>query len=184
MPTASDSSSRDSTGEGYSNIFSVALDGSSLKRLTKAGKEVTEHSPQESANGRFVVFKRDGRILTMRPNSSGQKRLAVGHDPAISPDGHSVAYSCEDQIDIVGSGGGGSHALTHLKASTAGGLRRRQRSLPTGGWIVFALEETNDCGPGFTESQKLMKVSVATGKVVDLTTTKGGGFHPDWQPLP
>jgi tricorn protease-like protein len=175
--------SRDSSGEGYANIFSVALDGGSLKRLTTARKEVSEHSPQEAANGGFVVFERNGRILTMRPNGSNQKRLAVGYDPALSPNSRKVAYGGQGQIYLVGSGGGGARPLTHLKAGRAGAPLAPAFS-PDGRWVIFALEQTHDYGPGFTESQKLMKVSVASGKVVELTTTKVGGFHPDWQPLP
>lgn len=177
--------SRDSGGEGYSSIFSVALDGSSLKRLTRAGKEVADHSPQAAANGRFVVFERNGRILTMRPNGSDQKRLAIGYDPAISPNSRSVAYAEGGQIFIVGSGGGRAHQLTHIKqGGELGGAPLSPAFSPDGRWVAFALERSIDYGPGFSDSQKLMKVSVATGRLRDLTTTKVGGFHPDWQPLP
>jgi Periplasmic component of the Tol biopolymer transport system len=177
--------SRDSGGEGYSQIYSVALDGSSLMRLTHGGHEVSDHSPAAAANGRFAVFDREGRVLTMRPSGTNQKRLAVGYDPAISPNSRSVAYASGGQIFIVGSGGGGAHQLTHLKSTReASGTALSPSFSPDGRWVVFALERSVDYGPGFSDAQKLMKVSVATGKLVDLTTTKVGGFHPDWQPRP
>jgi Tol biopolymer transport system component len=177
--------SRDSGGEGYSQIYSVALDGSSLKQLTPHRHEVSDNSPAAAANGRFVVFQRSGRILTMRPDGTHQKRLAVGYDPAVSPNSRSVAYANAGQIFVIGAGGGGAHPLTHFKAtSEASGTPLSPAFSPDGRWVAFALERSVNYGPGFSDAQKLMKVSLATGKLRGLTTTEVGGFHPDWQPLP
>jgi Tol biopolymer transport system component len=170
--------SRDSGGKGYSDVYSVAVDGSSLRRLTRTGGEVSENSPQASADGRFVVFQRSGKIFTMRPDGTHQKQLAIGYDPTISPNSRSVAYAHRGQIFITGSGGGGVRRLTHFRGSRdASATALSPTFSPDGRWIAFY-------GPGFSDSQKLMKVSVATGRLHGLTSARVGGFHPDWQPIP
>jgi Tol biopolymer transport system component len=174
--------SRDAGGEGYSSIYSAALDGSALKRLTHSGKEGSDNSPQESASGRFVVFQRGGRIFTMRPNGAHLHRLAIGYDPTVSPNSRTVAYAFEGQIFLIGAGGGGAHALTHFKANGPAEALSPTFS-PDGRAVAFALERSVSYGPGFTDSEQLMKIQVAGGKLEQLTNSKTGGFHPDWQPL-
>lgn len=177
--------SRDSGGEGYSQIYSVALDGSSLKRLTPHRHETSDNSPAAAANGRFVVFDRGGEILTMRPNGLHQKKLARGYDPAISPNSNRLAYAYRGQIYLIGAAGSGARQLTHFKStSEVSGTALSPAFSPDGRWVAFALERSVSYGPGFSDSQKLIKVSLATGRLRTLTTTKVGGFHPDWQPLP
>jgi len=177
--------SRDSGGEGYSQIYSMALDGTGLKQLTPKRHETSDNSAAAAANGRFVVFDREGQIYTMRPNGTHAKKLARGWDPAISPGSNRVAYSFRGQIYLIGAAGGGPRQLTHLKSGRESGVTALSPAYsPDGHWIVFALEESISNGPGFNDSQKLDKVSLTTGKVVTLTKTSVGGFYPDWQPLP
>jgi Tol biopolymer transport system component len=174
---------RDSGGKGYGDIYSVALDGGSLKRLTRTGGEVGEDSPQAAASGRYVVFARYGRIFTMRPNGTHERFLANGYDPAVAPNSTRIAYSHAGQIFLIGSGGGGMHAVTQIKGSSdSSGDALSPAFSPNGRWIAFALERCVSYGPGCHDSQKLMKVQVDGGKPRRLTTTKVGGFHPDWQP--
>ena len=176
---------RDAGGEGYGNIYSVGIDGTGLKRLTPKHGEIAEHNPQAAANGRFVVFERSGRILTMRPDGSREKRLAFGYDPAISPDSRHVAYAAGGQIQLIGAGGGHPHPLTHIRErSDAYTFALSPAFSPDGRWVAFAIERCVDYGPGCHDSQKLVKARVRDGKLRPLTTTKVGGFHPDWQPRP
>jgi Tol biopolymer transport system component len=174
---------RDAGGKGYGNIYSVATDGTGLKRLTPKHGEISEHSPQAAANGRFVTFERSGRILTMRPDGSREKRLAFGYDPAISPDSRRIAYAGGGQIYLIGAGGRHRRPLTHLRErSDALTFALSPAFSPDGRWVAFALERCVDYGPGCHDSQKLVKVRVRDGKLRRLTTTRVGGFHPDWQP--
>ena len=176
---------RDSGGEGYGDIYSVSVDGSGLKRLTHKHGEIAEHNPQESADGRFVVFERSGRILTMRPDGSRERRLAFGYDPAVSPDSRRIAFADGGQIYLIGPGGGHLHALTHLKPrSDAYTSVLSPAFSPDGRWVAFAVERCVDYGPGCHDSQKLMRIRIRDGKTERLTTTRVGGFHPDWQPRP
>jgi Tol biopolymer transport system component len=175
---------RDSGGEGYSQIYSIGIDGSGLKQLTPKRHETSDNSPAAAANGRFVVFDRGGQIITIRPDGSHLKKLARGWDPTVSPSSNRVAYSFRGQIYLIGAAGGAPRQLTHLRSGHFAEVTALSPAFsPDGGWIAFALEESISNGPGFNDSQKLDKVSVKTGKVVTLTKTKVGGFHPDWQPL-
>jgi Tol biopolymer transport system component len=175
--------SRDAGGEGYSQIYSMALDGSGLKQLTPKRHETSDNSPAAAANGRFVVIDREGQLYTMRPNGSHAKKLAPGWDPAVSPGSNRIAYSFRGQIYLIGAAGGGPRQLTHLRSGHFAEVTALSPAFsPDGNWIVFALEESISNGPGFNDSQKLDKVSLQTGKVVTLTKTSVGGFHPDWQP--
>jgi Tol biopolymer transport system component len=177
--------SRDSGGEGYTQIYSMALDGSGLMQVAPTRHETSDNSPAAAANGRFVVFDREGRLFTMRPNGSQAKKLATGWDPAVSPGSNRVAYSFRGQIYLIGAAGGGPRQLTHLRSGRFAEVTALSPAFsPDGRWIVFALEESISNGPGFNDAQKLDKVSVKTGKVVTLTKTSVGGFHPDWQPRP
>lgn len=173
---------RDSGGKGYSQIYSIGIDGTGLKQLTPKRHETSDNSPAAAANGRFVVFDREGEIYTMRPDGSHLTKLASGWDPTVSPQSNRVAYSFRGQIYLIGAAGGGPRQLTHLRSGRFADVTALSPSYsPDGSWIAFALEESISNGPGFNDSQKLDKVSVATGKVITLTKTKVGGFHPDWQ---
>jgi hypothetical protein len=76
-----------------------------------------------------------------------------------------------------------------IASSRTCGPRARKRGTalaaafsPNGRWVAFALERSVSYGPGFADSQKLMKVSVASDKTVRLTITGVGGFNPTGQP--
>ncbi|MBS1880492.1 MAG: PD40 domain-containing protein [Actinobacteria bacterium] len=177
--------SRDSGGEGYSQIYSIGVDGSGLRQLTPKRHETSDSHPAAAPNGRFVVFDREGELYTMRPNGTHLKKLTPGWDPAVSPTSNRIAYSFRGQIYLIGAAGGGPRQLTHLKSGHfAEAIALAPAFSPDGSWIAFALEESISNGPGFNDAQKLDKVSLRTGKVVTLTKTSVGGSHPDWQPLP
>ncbi|MGE5409079.1 MAG: hypothetical protein ACM3NV_10765 [Syntrophothermus sp.] len=175
---------RDSGGEGYADIYSIGIDGSALRRLAVHHREASDQHPEEAADGRFVVFDRDGEVFTMRPNGSRLKRLVRGWDPAVSPESRRVVYTFRGQLHLIGAGGGGGRQLTHLRNTrNARAAALSATFSPNGRWVVFALERSVDYGPGFADSQRLMEVSTATGRTTALTKTSVGGFNPDWQPL-
>ena len=67
----------DTGGKGYSQISrwrSMAA-GSAL---TKKRRETSDNRAAVAANGRFVVFDREGQMMTMRPNGTHPKELAPG----------------------------------------------------------------------------------------------------------
>ncbi len=174
---------RDAGGEGYGNIYSVGIDGTGLERLTPKHGEIAEHNPQAAANGRFVAFERSGRIFTMRPDGSHEKRLVFGYDPAISPDSRRVAYTDAEQIYLIGAGGHHHRPLTQIRErSDAYTSVLSPAFSPDGRWVAFAIERCVDYGPGCRDSQKLVKARVRDGRLDRLTNTAVGGFHPDWQP--
>lgn len=177
--------SRDSGGEGYSDIYSIGIDGTGLKKLALHAHESSLNSPQAAANGRYVVYDREGMLVTMRPNGTHRRTLTPGWDPTISPNSHRIVYTWRGQLQSIGPEGKHYHQLTHIKSTREAGSTALSAAFsPDGRWVAFALERSVDYGPGFSDAQKLMKVSLATGKTVTLTKTSVGGFHPDWQPLP
>ena len=48
-----------------------------------------------------IVFERGGRIVAARPDGAGRTVLAVGTDPAISPDGARVAFVRGDATYVL-----------------------------------------------------------------------------------
>ena len=82
---------------GVSRIYTVALDGSHLRRLARG------NSPRWAADGRHIVYERGWAgsdlshrgVFVMRPNGRAVRRLTQSADdfgPSISPDGQQVAY--------------------------------------------------------------------------------------------
>lgn len=182
--------SRDLGGEGYSDIYSVPLTGGSLHRLTHTGghdTEVDADFPDAAPNGRFVVFQRDGSVMTMRPNGSRLKVLAKGLDPSISPNSRQVVVQRYEKLAVVGAGGGGERILDLFPKRHPGELIREASApafSPDGRSIVFTLRRTNDAGPSLHQSKRLEIYSFATHKVRPLTSAEVGGSNAAWQPVP
>jgi Tol biopolymer transport system component len=75
--------------QGHTRIYTIALDGSHRKRLTRGDQ------PTWSSDGRHIVFRRGHALFIMRPSGHGLRRLTPSIDdrsPSISPDGRQVAY--------------------------------------------------------------------------------------------
>jgi Tol biopolymer transport system component len=182
---------KDTSGEGYADIWSVPLAGGEPRRLTHTGSktsEVASIAPEAAPNGRFVVFQRDGGIWTMRPNGTRQRELARGSTPSISPSGHLVAFARNEKLVTVRAGGGGERIIDPFGHDKREGELIRGVGYPTfspdGRSIVFTLKKTTDAGPHLHDTKRLAIYTLATGKLRELTSPEVGGAHADWQPLP
>jgi len=98
-----------STRGGTTGIWRMAIDGSKLVRI--CGGDQAEWSP----DGKKIVFRRNGRIVTRELASGKEKTIspkAWPHcsGPAWSPDGKAIAFACRweagNGIFIVGADGG------------------------------------------------------------------------------
>ncbi|HKZ13086.1 MAG TPA: hypothetical protein VJL81_04480 [Solirubrobacterales bacterium] len=182
--------SRDTGGEGYSDIYSVPLAGGSPRRLTHTGghsTEVASDFPEAASNGRFVAFQQNGSVMTMRPDGSHLKVLTKGLDPSISANSRQVVVQRFEKLAIVGAGGGGERILDLFPTKHPGELIREASApafSPDGRSIVFTLRRTNDAGPQLHQSKQLEIYSFATHKIRPLTNAQVGGSNPDWQPAP
>jgi hypothetical protein len=181
---------RDTSGEGYADIYSVRLSGGSARRLTHTGSassEIDSNSPQASANGRYLVFQRNESVWTMRPDGSHQKRLAPGVGPSVSPNSRQVVFSRGEKLVIVGAGGGHERALHpfHFKKQPEELIRATASPTfsPDGRSVAFTFKRTTSYGPGLNDSKRLAVFSLASAKLQMITKPALGGSHADWQPL-
>ncbi len=94
--------------DGASEIFSVELDGGSLRRLTRDA--TIDVSPSWSPDGKHIAFVSDRtgspQVYVMDADGNGVRRLtyngSYNTDPAWSPDGRWIAYQARvgGQFDI------------------------------------------------------------------------------------
>ena len=182
--------SRDTGGEGYSDIYSIPLAGGTPRRLTHTGgheTEVAAEFPEVAPNGRFVAFQRDGSVMTMRPDGSRLEKLTRGLDPSISPDSREVVVQRFEKLAIVGAGGGRERILDLYPKKNPGELIREAAAptfSPDGRSIVFTLRRTVDAGPHLNPTKRLEIYSLKTHKIRQLTNAQVGGSNPDWAPVP
>jgi Tol biopolymer transport system component len=104
----------DTSGEGYSDMYSVRVSGGAARRLTHTGSrnsEVDSGFADVAANGRFVAFQQNGSVMTMRPDGSKLKVLTKGLAPSISPNSREVVVQRFEKLAIVGAGGGHERVL-------------------------------------------------------------------------
>lgn len=73
-------------------IYSMAADGSDLRRLTHS--RANDLDPSYSPNGRKIIFESNAGIVVMKSNGSDQRVLVrgAGSHPTYSPDGKRIAY--------------------------------------------------------------------------------------------
>lgn len=72
------------------DVYTVAPDGTGLRRLTTAGGAAF---PRWSPDGTRIAFSRGGYVWTMTATGADKRRLFPGSRASWSPDGRSMAYS-------------------------------------------------------------------------------------------
>jgi Tol biopolymer transport system component len=118
----------------------VRLDGSGLRELTHTA--ASEQNPAWSATGRFIVFARGSALFTMRPDGSRVRRLTrFGGRPAISPNGHLIAFTRRvgAGLYVIRPDGSG---LREIKRARDGQKISGPAFSPNGRKIVYTLERT------------------------------------------
>lgn len=181
--------SRDTSGEGYSNLYSIPVEGGSAHRLTNTGSatsEIASGEPQAAPNGRFVVYQRSEAIWTMRPDGSRQKELTRGVGPSLSPDSKRVIFARGDHLISIGVGGGGERVIRPFSFQKHFEELSRSVASPTfspdGRSIAFTFKRITSYGPGNHSSKRLAVFSLRTHKLRILAGPDLFPDRPDWQP--
>lgn len=118
------------TGEGADNpegdleIFAVNPDGTGIVQLTS--NAVGDGQPAYSADGKRIVFTRDGDLYVMNADGSGQTQITdlpsvpFFHSPTWSPDGSKILFSSSDSgqfgqydVYVINVDGSGLRNLTN-----------------------------------------------------------------------
>jgi TolB protein len=112
-----------SNRDSRTHIFVMNADGTGTRRVTN-----TQHSddhPTWSADGRWIVFAREGALYRVPSTGGTAKRVGSGvgaaADPAYSPDGRLIAYDYRKpgfsikEIFVMNADGTGIRRITDLK---------------------------------------------------------------------
>jgi Tol biopolymer transport system component len=101
------------------DIFVMDADGSNVRNLTDS-PDLDERSPDWSPDGTSLVFRvtleSDPTVVTMKVEGSALRPIALGGDPAWSPDGEWIAYdtamgASEDSVLSIRPDGRGQRVL-------------------------------------------------------------------------
>jgi len=168
------SSSRDGSPE----IYTMNMNGSSLKKLTKStGIDV---SPAFSSDGLQIAFVSDRggtpQIYIMNADGTGVKRLtfegSYNTSPAWSPDGRWVAYvsreNGKNQIFVIKSDG------SDLRQLTTNGNNENPAFSPDGMFIAFDSDRDSTRG--------IYIMNLADGRLKRITPKNIGAMNPEWSP--
>jgi hypothetical protein len=121
---------------GAGDVFVRDADGTHRGRITQTDG-VDESSPSWSPDGRYLAVERAGRIIVLRADGGGERRLIPGLQPAWSPGGRRVAFTAGDNLYLVSARGGRAQQLT----STAGSQTAPAWS-PDGLRLAFVSDES------------------------------------------
>ncbi len=85
-----------SNRDGAYNLFVIDADGANLKQLTHEKAPAVCYMPSWSGDGKQIVFGLHGdkaQMAAIAADGSDFRILGEGHDPCISPDGKTIAYT-------------------------------------------------------------------------------------------
>lgn len=186
-------------------------DGSRPVRITRTPG--AETSPSWSPDGKRIAFERDGEIWIGRADAVGERRVTAGFEPAFSPDGATVAFTCVPsegvtEICSIGVDGRGRRQLTTDSVENASpswsprSLRIAYASTVTGFRQIHSMDstgakrmrhtnsETDDAGPAWSPDGRRIAF-VRDGEAWTMLSDGTGQARAaerarkvSWQPLP
>jgi Tol biopolymer transport system component len=170
---------------GPGNVWTVAIDGHGLKRLTSTGNAI---SAAWSPDGKRIVFVDQasvaerthgfGRMYVVNPDGTGLRRIARGLDPSWSPDARRIAFSDrKGRIAVVDAEGGQRRVVARNGSGPAwspdGKRLAFTRTIPCGSedgcdQAVFVVDaqggRARRVGPEFGGPGELLWTTAVTGR--------------------
>jgi Tol biopolymer transport system component len=169
-------------------LWVMSADGSNRVRLTNRladGISDFRWSPDGSmiafeSNDAMVECQLDGvpsmcplpQIWTVRPDGSEVTKVVDGSDPSWAPDGRRIAFTADDQIQVVNADGTGGQTLTN----EPGGAFQPVWS-PAGGRIAFVTLVQRA-----REVTEILVMKEDGTQVSNLTSGRGADSEPLWSP--
>ena len=108
--------------DGVSHIFVMNADGSGTTRIT--GSQRNDNHPSWSADGKRIVFSREGALFVVPATGGTARRVGHGYgsamDPAYSPNGKLIAFDYRKpgwtnrEIYVMNADGTGIRPVTKL----------------------------------------------------------------------
>jgi TolB protein len=164
--------------DGTSHIFSMRPDGTDTRRLTSSRQD--DGHPSWSADGRWIVFGREGALFRIPAAGGAAHRVGKGlgnaQNPAYSPDGKLIAYDYRRpgysirEIYVMRADGTGIRRLTHV-----GAVSSFPTWSPDGKRIAFVSDALDG-------RSQIYAVAPGGGKVQRIVRTSGDAIQPSWSP--
>jgi Tol biopolymer transport system component len=173
------------TASGRRDLYVVALDGTGLTRLTQDSAD--HHSPAATVSVVFFGSVRlDGSVVATVPASGGPAAslaatLNQADEPALSPDGQTLAYTSMvsglPRIWTAHLDGSGAERLPAANAGWDGAVEMHPAWSPTGDRIAYASTR------GGNASIWVGPAAGAPGSATLLTGSRSGAsVEPAWSP--
>jgi TolB protein len=129
--------------DGTLNLYVIGADGKNLRQLTREKRGVEAGMQSWTADGKWIYFGLFGkgapRMCRVAPDGTKFRVVGQGIDPAVSPDGKTIAFArvLRDghHLFVMGEGGKDVRQLTR-KGNPFGGTHAAWS--PDGKWIVYA----------------------------------------------
>jgi Tol biopolymer transport system component len=169
-------------------LWVMSSDGSNRVRLTnRLADGISDF--RWSPDGSMIAFERNdamvecqlggvpsmcplAQIWTVRPDGSDVRKVVDGSDPSWAPDGRRIAFTADDQIQVVNADGTGGQTLTN----EPGGAFQPVWS-PAGGRIAF-VTVVERAG----EVTEILVMNEDGTQVSNLTSDRGADSEPLWSP--
>jgi TolB protein len=129
--------------DGTFNLYVIDADGKNLRQLTHEKRGVEAGMQSWTADGKWIYFglfgKGPPRMCRIAPDGSKFRVIGRGIDPAVSPDGKTIAFARVRRdghhLFVMGADGKNVRQLTR-RGNPFGGVHAAWS--PRGKWIVYA----------------------------------------------